>query len=1152
MKFERLRVLGFKSFVEPMEFIIDDGLTGVVGPNGCGKSNLVEALRWVMGENSYKNMRASGMDDVIFSGSLNRPARNTAEVTLFLENSDRTAPSGYNDSDTLEVTRRIEREAGSVYKINGKDVRAKDVQLLFADASTGARSPAMVRQGQIGELISAKPTSRRKILEEAAGISGLHSRRKEAELRLRAAETNLGRLEDVVLQIEGQLDGLKRQARQATRYRNLSSEIRKAEATILYLRWHEATAALEAARKQYAEAEIGMRDVAGLQASTAKEQALAAHEIPALREASAAAAAALQHLIIAKNDLESEDRRVKEKLTDLQARLVQMEQDIEREAQLTEENVTQLEELEAEKQELLEAAETLEERAEQAQEHVLIAEDNLDAGEMTHARITQDHASLLAKHTQLESQISAIRQKTARYKEEAERFKEQLAVIEADIKAASGPDDKREELELALEELAEAEEASVQAEEALASAREDENTCRNPLSEANSALSRFETEAKTLQAVLSAGQSGDWTPAVDRISVNPGLETALGAALGEGLDAAMEESAPVRWSLNSAQQGDPQLPNGAEPLSKFVKAPDELTRRLAQIGLVEAQNGPALMIELAVGQRLVSKQGDLWRWDGLIIAADAPTPAAQRLAQRNRLSELEDLVAQTAELVEDKREALENATEQRRQAELFEQDTRHKLRLEQSRIVALREELAAAERAVTELSVRKTTLKEQSRRANEDYTDTAASLEEAQNTLADLSDIAGVTGELEQAAKEVSSMRSKLAEANGAVEAVKREGELRLQRLETIERDRQNWVQRTQNADKQISVLRQRRDEAVQERLILLESPEEIEHKRQDLLNALTKAEEARKASDDKLAEGEKRQLIADQKAREALEGFAGARERKVRAEERLEAAKERRVEIERRVEELLEARVSRLHEMAGLSPDAPLPDAQGAERKLDRLKAERERLGGVNLRADEEMQEITEQRDTLITERDDLIEAIRKLRTGIMGLNRDARERLLTSFEHVNEHFKRLFTHLFGGGTAELKLVDAEDPLDAGLEIFARPPGKKPQTMTLLSGGEQALTAMALIFAVFLTNPAPICVLDEVDAPLDDANVERYCALLENMAANTQTRFTVITHNPITMARMSRLFGVTMAERGVSQLVSVDLETAERFTETA
>ncbi|SDQ80701.1 chromosome segregation protein SMC [Pseudovibrio sp. Tun.PSC04-5.I4] len=1152
MKFQRLRVLGFKSFVEPMEFIFDNGLTGIVGPNGCGKSNLVEALRWVMGESSYKNMRASGMDDVIFSGSLNRPARNTAEVTLFLDNSDRTAPSGYNDGDVLEVTRRIEREAGSAYKINGKDARARDVQLLFADASTGARSPAMVRQGQIGELISSKPTSRRKILEEAAGISGLHSRRKEAEIRLRAAETNLERLEDVVLQIEGQLDGLKRQAKQATRYRNLSSEIRKAEAIILYLRWKEATQLLDAARKQYAEAEIGMRDVAGLQASTAKEQALAAYETPKLRQAAAGAAVSLQHLIITRNDLDSEDRRVKEKLTDLQARLAQMEQDIEREAQLSGENASHLEELATEKQELIETAETMDERTAEAEELVLIVEDNLDASEMKHSRITQDHAGLLAKHTQLENQISSIRQKSARFKEEADRFKGQLEAVDADIKSASGPSDKRDELEIALEELAEAEETAVQAEETLSTARDLENQGRTPLNEAHSALSRYETEAKTLQAVLSAGQSADWTPAVDRMSVNPGLETALGAALGEDLDVAMEDSAPAHWSLSEKKTTDPALPEGTSSLADYVQAPKELARRLSQIALVEAEDGPKLVSQLQVGQRLVSRQGDLWRWDGLIVAAEAPTPAAQRLAQRNRLVELDDLLEQTRELVEEKKEALETATEQRRQAEVREQDTRQKLRREQSRLVTLREELATAERAITELSVRKTTLEEQLRRANEDFEETSASLEEAESAVEELPDSAGMTADLENAAKEVANTRNKLAEAKGATDALKREGELRALRLETIEKDRQNWAQRAQNADKQIAVLRQRRDDAAQERMILLEAPEENELKRQDLLSSLSIAEDARKAADDKLVEGERRQLLADQKAKEAMEGLSGARERKIRAEERLEAAKQRRTDTERRVDETLEVSVSRLHEMAGLSPDAPLPDAEASERKLDRLKAERERLGGVNLRADEEMQEITDQRDTLIAERDDLIEAIKRLRTGIMNLNKDARARLISSFDQVNDHFKRLFTHLFGGGTAELKLVDAEDPLDAGLEIFARPPGKKPQTMTLLSGGEQALTAMALIFAVFLTNPAPICVLDEVDAPLDDANVERYCALLENMVQNTETRFTVITHNPITMARMSRLFGVTMAERGVSQLVSVDLDRAERFTEPA
>ena len=318
MKFSKLRIVGFKSFVEPMEFIIGNGLTGVVGPNGCGKSNLVEALRWVMGENSYKNMRASGMDDVIFSGSLNRPARNTAEVTLYLENQDRTAPAAFNDADALEVSRRIEREQGSNYKINAKDVRARDVQLLFADASTGARSPAMVRQGQIGELIAAKPTSRRQILEEAAGISGLHSRRHEAEIRLRAAEQNLERLEDVLVQIDSQLDNLRRQSRQASRYRNLSSEIRGAEASILYIRWTEARDALGTAESHFAEAQKQVNEATGLQAESARIQAIAAHKLPELREDAARAGAALQRLVIARNELDAEERRVKEKLQDLE------------------------------------------------------------------------------------------------------------------------------------------------------------------------------------------------------------------------------------------------------------------------------------------------------------------------------------------------------------------------------------------------------------------------------------------------------------------------------------------------------------------------------------------------------------------------------------------------------------------------------------------------------------------------------------------------------------------------------------------------------------------------------------------------------------------------------------------------------------------
>jgi chromosome segregation protein len=375
---------------------------------------------------------------------------------------------------------------------------------------------------------------------------------------------------------------------------------------------------------------------------------------------------------------------------------------------------------------------------------------------------------------------------------------------------------------------------------------------------------------------------------------------------------------------------------------------------------------------------------------------------------------------------------------------------------------------------------------------------------------------------------------------------------MRRRRLETIAAERKSWTDRAANADRQIAALGERRGEAASEQEKLAEAPDEIDARRRALLSQLSQADELRKAAADRLQAAETRQAELDRAATGAIQLLAEAREGRVRAEERLGAAEERRKETEARIHETLgtEAHLAIRH--AGLEAGDPLPDPAEVERRLDRLKIERERLGAVNLRAEAEQQELSERLETIVSEREDVIEAIRKLRQAIQNLNREGRERLLAAFDEVNTQFKRLFTHLFGGGTAELQLIESEDPLEAGLEILARPPGKRPQTMTLLSGGEQALTAMALIFAVFLTNPAPICVLDEVDAPLDDHNVERFCNLMDEMAASTETRFVVITHNPITMARMNRLFGVTMGEQGVSQLVSVDLQTAEQLREAS
>lgn len=1148
MKFNKLRVVGFKSFVEPMEFIIGNGLTGVVGPNGCGKSNLVEALRWVMGENSYKNMRASGMDDVIFSGSLNRPARNTAEVTLFLDNVDRTAPTAFNDADALEVSRRIERESGSAYKINSKDVRARDVQLLFADASTGARSPAMVRQGQIGELISAKPTSRRKILEEAAGISGLHSRRHEAEIRLRAAEQNLERLEDVLVQIDGQVDSLKRQSRQASRYRNLSSEIRAAEAAILYLRWNEIRAALAEAETQFKAAQSEVAEATRLQSETARIQAIAAHKIPEMRDISARTGAALQRLVIARNELDSEERRVKERLQDLERRRAQLAEDIAREQRMVSENDEVLERLTEERAELIEENETVAERAEVAGEAVAEAQDRLSVIEEQLSEKTAEEARASAENLQRRRAVEGARQRAGKLQAQAEDAQKSLSALEAEIAVTADTAGQREELELAEEQLLEAEAEAEAAEARTQKARDQEKNARGPLTDAEQRLSRLETEAATLQSILAAAGTGEWQAAVEQIHVATGFETALGAALGDDLEAPLDPEAPVHWGEPGEHSSDPALPAGVRPLTGEVDAPAQLARRLAQTGLVAAEDGPRLQKELKPGQRLVSKDGAVWRWDGFVIGAEAPTAAAQRLEQKNRLAELGDHIGEAEAHLEARQQDLQAASDAVRVAADAEQHARSTVRAQQTSLRQSREALVAVERAYSQLSAKRDAAQDRLSGLAEEAAEAREILEEAEEVLEAIPDTSGLAAEIEDLRAKVAAARAGLTEARAQAEGLQREKQMRDRRLDAIAREFDSWKSRAANAAEQINVLKSRMEEAEEERAELVEAPEDIEMKRRSLYSQIASAEEEKKAKDDALAQAERDMAELDRAAKDALEGLSGRREAQIRAEERLTSARERKAEIEARIDETLEAPISALPEIAGIKEGAALPDPEAMERKLDRLKNERERLGGVNLRAEEELREVDEQRTTLISERDDLIEAIKRLRTGISNLNREARERLLASFEIVNEHFQRLFSHLFGGGTADLQLVDSDDPLDAGLEILARPPGKKPQTMTLLSGGEQALTAMALIFAVFLTNPAPICVLDEVDAPLDDANVERYCDLLDEMARRTDTRFVVITHNPITMARMSRLFGVTMAERGVSQLVSVDLETAERF----
>ncbi len=1152
MKFERLRLAGFKSFCDPTDFRIEPGLTGVVGPNGCGKSNLVEALRWVMGESSYKNMRASGMDDVIFSGSGKRPSRNIAEVGLVLDNSDRRAPAAFNDAETIEVTRRIERESGSTYRVNGREVRARDVQLLFADASTGARSPAMVRQGQIGEIIAAKPQARRLILEEAAGVSGLHSRRHEAELRLKGAEDNLVRLEDVLKQIDAQLDSLRRQARQSTRYRALAQDIRRHEALARLIAWREHEA--QFARAQH-RLEADLREVAErtrAQGEAARLQAIAAAALPPLRDEEARLGAALHRLVLARDALAGEEKRAKDRVAELERHVAQFAQDLQREEALIADASHVMGRLAAEDEALAAEAGKSEDVKREAEARRARLELRLASAEGALAEAQAASSDLNARRNALGAGLAEEARRLARFESECASVERERAALQgADADDATFHEESEAVAALG-EALEQAESEALAAEAAHVEAREAEARSRGPLAEAERAAQRLDTEARTLTKLLGSAPGGAWPPVVDAVNVARGYEAALGAALGDDLEASTDVSAPTHWSHAEGGEADPELPPGVEALASRVEAPPALRRRLAQIGVVARGEGKGLAVRLRPGQRLVSKEGDLWRWDGFVSTADAPTPAARRLVERNRLVDLSreaEAARQAAEVV---RAQAARAQMALREAAHAESAARQRARAARSALDAARDKLAATERRRAQTLSRLSALDDALARARTSRDEAAERKARSEAALKGLAPSDELALALERARTLAAQERAEFAEARAAAQTLAREAEAREARRRAIATEQRSWVERRAKAEAHIAEIAERSLAAQSELESLADAPVAFLAQRRELIGRLDEAEAARRSAADALAAAETALAEADRAARAALEAMGSAREARAASEERLEGARQGRETLLRAIASELDVEPAGLSALAGLSGGAEPPDAALVERKLDSLRQERERLGAVNLRADEELAEVAASRDRLIAERDDLTEAIKRLRHAIHNLNQEGRERLLAAFDVVNKHFGELFATLFEGGSAELQLIESDDPLEAGLELLARPPGKKPQTLTLLSGGEQALTAMALIFAVFLTNPSPICVLDEVDAPLDDYNVERFCDLLDEMTKRADTRFVTITHNPITMARMDRLFGVTMAERGVSQIVSVDLATAEKFLEAS
>ncbi|MFL2900036.1 MAG: chromosome segregation SMC family protein [Candidatus Pelagibacterales bacterium] len=860
MKFKKIKILGFKSFVDQTDIDIEEGLTGIVGPNGCGKSNVVESLRWCMGETSPKSMRGSGMEDVIFSGTADRPARNNAEVTIFLDNKDRNAPAEFNNDEEIQIRRKIEIERGSEYRINGKEVRARDVQRLFADLSTGAHSPSLISQGRVGALINAKPIDRRAVLEEAAGISGLHSRRHEAELKLKGAESNLQRLKDIMRQLNTQINNLQKQAKQAEAYKSISEEITRLEGIVTYLKWYNLKESFEKSDTDLKSSEQLIQKYTLEVSQATNDQAKANEKIQPLREKEIEAAAKLNRINLERESLDKEEERIKELKKSLEQTIQQNIGDYEREQYQLENALRDLDALNVKKDDL-----TAE-----------ISIDDFD---------NEQIKDLKEEKKQLEDQINDLEENIEKYNS---------------IKQS-----KRDEWQKAL------------------------------INEEN-----LKSRESTLKEV-------------------------------EGYDD------PNKWTQIFSE--------------KFYR----------------------------------------------------------------NLSEISEKVVKAEELSADSRKSYDKASNDAKDAVTMS--------------MQLREDL------------RQKDVEEKHSDWNYEY---------------------------------------------------------------------QRLSKNIQSSKNQINELKQRRIKSEEELKKITNRPEEIAQKRGQLIETKGFAETERQYAADRLAEADNELKKYENKLRKAQNDLANVRESKGRTEATKELAESRLSELESESIEKYNCKPDSIITKLSISEDLETlqNNFERNETRLERLKQQRDTLGVVNLRADLETKEIEQELEKMNSEKTDLETAIKKMRESIEELNKEGRTRLLKAFDVVNNHFKDVFVQLFNGGKAHLELVDSDDPLEAGLEMMVSPPGKKLQSMSLLSGGEQALTAMSLIFAVFLTNPSPICVLDEVDAPLDDANVERFCNLLDDIADKTNTKFLIITHHALTMSRMDRLFGVTMAERGVSQIVSVDLKKAEEI----
>jgi len=1143
MKFKSIRISGFKSFLESTEIPIDNGLTGIVGPNGCGKSNIVEAMKWVMGENSARQMRGDGMDDIIFSGTNERPARNFAEVSIKLDNTEKKAPSNFNHFDEIEISRKIEREKGSIYRVNGKQVRSRDIQLIFADNGTGARSSGIVSQGRISQIIDSSPENRRVILEEAANIKGLHSRRHEAELKLNGATDNLSRLLDIEQTYNEQLVELEKQARKASRYRSVGERLRKAESTLFIKLLNSSETDLKNFKN---ELEIATDRVNQAQldvSKNTKSKLVAFDKIPELKKIEAEKAAFLQSLNINKIRLEEEKSSANKTLDNIFNQISQIEIDIEREEEIKEDSKKSLLNLEDEEKKLKTESKAFEGKIDQAISLVKELKKKSDEADQDLSSINSKIYSINSNKENIEKRITDLKEKIKKSEfqipqfnilEEEKSFKENKAKI---IKGRKLLEEKNKLLLTKKNEY-----------EAIKKILNDLNKAKT---EADYKVNITKAELNSLSSLLGHDTSSKET-LENSIDSFASLEKSIGSILGETLLAPVlsnldtPKNTPF-WRKNLKGIIETKLPDGVKPIIKNIKNNSILDLALLGVGIVDNEEiAFKLQDKLSFGQALTTVEGGLWRWDGFVQPPQVQNSYSERLQNIAKLRSLEkefpnlENRQKSIQINIDKNESYINVIEKNileLESQIYDLiEANNNLNLLNTKIeskIGSSKILVKEHQNIIDLSNKELNL--------------------LNKELINSSNLPLLLTEELKIRNIADQCRNSLTDAMAAEQQVRNHESYQSRNLLQIKNQKNNWKKREDEAIARLLTLQNRQKSLSEEKQKLMNLPDNFK-KREDELNLeINKALQLRNKAADNLVEAETNLNELEKLEKLSEQNMSSLREEMIKIEAKLNLSKSQVKNIEERVWEKLRINTDQLYEIANLDKNDEIDISIDAlEKTVHRLINERDSIGAVNLRAEEEMKEMRDKIKTMSDERIDLEQAIDKLKTGIFELNKEGRQRLKESFKEVNKNFKNLFQKLFGGGNAELKLIGNEDPLHAGLEVLASPPGKKMQLLSLLSGGEQALTAISLIFSVFLCNPAPICILDEVDAPLDDSNVGRFCNLLEKIVEETDTYFMVVTHHRLTMAKMDRLFGVTMEQKGISRLVAVNLEQANRIKKIA